>query len=198
MSAPRILAFSGSLRTGSFNAMLLRTAVKGARAAGGEVTELSLADYPLPIYHGDHEASNGLPENARRLKAVFMEHDGLLLACPEYNSSIAPLMKNTIDWVSRAAPNEAGLAAFVGKVAALVSASPGGLGGLRGLRHMRDVLSDIMVVVLPAPFMVAVPRAHEAFDAHGMLKDAKLAAAVEAVGARLVKTVAAHRATVER
>lgn len=183
----RILAFSGSGRTGSFNSALLKIAIKGARAAGANVTELSLRDYAMPLFDGDLEAKEGLPEGAKRLQQVFLQHDALLIACPEYNSSITPLLKNTIDWVSRPAPNVPSLSAYDGKVAGLVAASPGALGGLRGLFHVRDILLNIRVSVLPAPFMIAVPKAHEAFNDDNTLKDAKVAASVEGVGARLAK-----------
>ncbi len=185
---PRILAFAGSARRDSLNRKLIRIAAEGARAAGAEVTLLELSDHPLPIYDGDLEASDGLPPNARRLKELFLAHEGLLIAAPEYNSSITPLLKNTIDWVSRSAPGEAPLACFDGKVAALMSASPGSLGGLRGLAVVRSCLSNIRVLVLPG--QVAVPQANDAFAEDGTLKDAKRQAAVARLGATLARTVA--------
>jgi NAD(P)H-dependent FMN reductase len=188
----KILAFAGSARAGSVNKKLLAVAVDAARAAGGDVTLVDLREFPMPLYDGDLEASQGLPEHAKRLKALMNAHDGFLLACPEYNSSITTLMKNTIDWASRAAPGETPLQCFDGKVAALVSASPGALGGLRGLVHVRLILGSIGVLVLPG--QVAVPRAHEAFGPDGKLKDAKLAAAVEKAAGQLVATVAKLRA----
>lgn len=189
---PRILAFAGSARAGSFNRKLIRIAVGGARAAGAEVTLLELKDYPLPLYDGDLEAAEGLPPNARKLKEMFLAHEGLLIAAPEYNSSITPLLKNTIDWVSRSAPGEASLACYDGKVAALMSASPGGLGGLRGLMVVRLCLSNIKVLVLPD--QVAVATAHEAFAEDGRLKDEKREAAVARLGATLAQTIAKLRA----
>jgi NAD(P)H-dependent FMN reductase len=189
---PRILAFAGSAREGSFNRMLARVAVEGARAAGAEVTVIDLRDYPLPVFDQDLEAESGLPENARKLKELFLAHDGLLVACPEYNSSITPLLKNVIDWVSRkAAPDEPMLAAYSGKVAAILAASPGALGGLRSLRHVREILGNIGVLVLPQ--QQAVPKAHEAFAEDGTLKDGKLAARIEGLGAALAETLAKLR-----
>jgi NAD(P)H-dependent FMN reductase len=187
--APKILAFAGSARRESFNRKLLAVAVEGARAAGAEVTVLDLADYPLPIFDADVEARDGLPEKAIRLKDHFLAHDGLLLACPEYNSSITPLMKNTIDWVSRpASRDEKPLSAYAGKVAALVATSPGAIGGLRGLVTVRSILGNLGVLVLPK--QVAVPKAREAFDDEGRLVDEKSRAAVESVGAGLAATIA--------
>src|ERR1051325_103055 len=185
MSAPRILAFAGSLRKDSYNKKLVRIAVQGARQAGADVTHIDLKDYPLPIYDGDLEAASGIPENGLKLKKLFIEHDGLLWSCPEYNSSITALIKNTIDWVSRPQPGEPGLVAFTGKAAVLMSASPGALGGLRGLVHVRSILGNINVIVLPG--QVAVTKAHEPFNADGTLKDAKQHASIENLGKTLAE-----------
>ena len=184
----KILAFAGSTRTDSFNKKLVKIAVAGARATGAEVTLIDLRDFPMPLYDGDLETREGLPENAKKLKALFLSHDGLLLSCPEYNSSITGVLKNTIDWVSRPAPGEASLACFTGKVASLMSASPGGLGGLRGLVHVRSILGNIQVLVLSE--QVAVSRADQAFAPDGSLKDSKQQAAVEKLGAGLAAILA--------
>ncbi len=185
----KILAYAGSSRAGSFNRKLIRIAADAARAAGGDVTLVELSDYEMPLYNGDLESSAGLPEKAKAMKALFLSHDGLLFSCPEYNSSITPLWKNTIDWVSRPAPGEKNLECFEGKVAGLVAASPGALGGLRGLVHVRSILGNIGVFVIPK--QVAVMKAHEAFDENGALKDAKQTASVGGVAQQLVKTVEA-------
>lgn len=185
---PRVLAFAGSTRRDSFNKKLVRVAAGGARDAGADVTVIDLRDYPLPLYDGDLEAEHGLPEHAVRIKELFLAHQGLLIAAPEYNGSITPVLKNAIDWVSRPGAGEKPLQCFDGKVAALMSTSPGGLGGLRGLAAVRSILGGIRVLVLPQ--QVAVPQAHEAFDARGGLTDAKRRAAVEALGAAVAGTVA--------
>ena len=189
---PRILAFAGSTRRESFNKKLVAVAAAGARAAGAEGTVVDLRDLPLPLYDGDLEAADGLPPNARTWKGLLKAHQGILVASPEYNSSIPAVLKNAIDWASRPEPGEAPLAAFDGKVAGLVSASPGALGGLRGLVTVRAILGNIGVLVIPE--QVAVSRAHEAFDADGSLKDAKLRASVERVGATVAGIVAKLRA----
>ena len=174
----RILAFAGSARRESVNRKLI------ALAAGmGDTTLIELGDYPLPLYNGDLEQDDGLPKNALRLKELFLGHDALLLACPEYNGSITPLLKNTIDWVSRPAPDEAPLACFKGKVAALLAASPGSLGGLRGLVHVRSILGGIGVLVLPD--QLAVRKAHEGFDERTQGKLASIVRALEETAARL-------------
>lgn len=185
MTKPRILAFAGSARKESFNARLVRSAAEGARSAGADVTVLDLNDYPLPLFDQELEQEQGMPENAATVKQLFLDHDGLLIASPEYNSSITPLLKNTIDWVSRSAEGEAPLAAYRGKVAALMAASPGGLGGLRGLVHVRSILSSIGVIVLPD--QIAIPRAYEAFENDGQLKDQKKQSSIEGLGRSLTE-----------
>ncbi len=159
---PKILAFSGSIRRDSWNRKLIRVAADAARAAGGDVTLVDLADYPLPLMDEDLEAREGLPANALRLKALFKEHDAFLIASPEYNSSIPPLLKNTLDWVSREWQGESGLVPYQNKVAALLAASPGQFGGMRMLPHLRQVLNTLGVLVLPGQF--SLPRADTAFD----------------------------------
>jgi NAD(P)H-dependent FMN reductase len=185
---PKILAFAGSTRTDSYNKRLVKIAVAGARAAGAEVTLIDLRDFPLPLFDGDLEARDGLPANGRKLKDLFLAHHGLLISAPEYNSSITAVLKNTIDWVSRPVPGEAPLACFDGKVACLMSASPGALGGLRGLVHVRAILGNIKALVLPD--QVAVSKAGEAFNPDGSLKDPKQQGAVEGLGAQLARVIA--------
>ncbi len=186
-NVPKILAFAGSTRAASFNKQLVRVAADGATDAGAEVTLIDLRDFPMPLYDGDLEASEGLPEPVQRLKAMFMEHQGLLIASPEYNGGMSAVLKNTIDWVSRAAEGEGGLAAYKDKVAGLMSASPGRLGGLRGLTHVRQILGNIGVLVLPQQH--ALGGAGEAFDGDGTLKDSAQQAMVTGIGARLAHTI---------
>jgi len=184
---PRILAFAGSTRMDSYNKKLARIAVKAAEECGAEVTLVDLKDLPMPLFDEDLEREAGMPESAAKLKALMVEHDGFLIASPEYNSSITAVLKNAIDWVSRPVPNEPSLLAFKGKTAVLMSASPGNLGGLRGLVHLRAILGNIGMIVLPD--QIAVPKAYEAFDNDGTLKDAKQQASVQDLGKKLVETV---------
>jgi NAD(P)H-dependent FMN reductase len=184
----QILAFAGSARTDSFNKKLIAIAAQGARDAGADVTLLDLRDYEMPIYDGDLEAGEGLPANALKLREIFAAHDGLLIAAPEYNSSIAPLLKNVIDWVSRPAGDDAMLQYITGKTAALFSTAPGGLGGLRGLVHVRQILGNIGVTVIPN--QVTVPGCRTAYDDSGALKDNGQRDAVHAVAAKLAAMTA--------
>jgi NAD(P)H-dependent FMN reductase len=184
MSSPKILVFAGSARRDSLNKKLARVAADAARAAGAEVTFIDLDDYPMPLYHGDLEEKEGLPENCRRLKQLFAQHDALLLVSPENNASVSALMKNTLDWISRQDGAQSGLMPYKGKVAALFAASPGGFGGMRGLIHLRQILQNFNVLVLSEQFVL--PRAHEAFATDGTIKDAKQSAAISALAQRLV------------
>lgn len=181
MTTPRILAFAGSARAASFNRRLVLAAVPALRQAGADVTVADLREFPMPIYDGDLEASSGLPEAAVKFKALMRDHHGFLIASPEYNSSISPLLKNVIDWCSRPSPAEC----YAGKVAALISASPGALGGLRGLVAVRSILSNINVIVVPQQF--AMSKASEAFEEGGALKDEAQAKQLQGVASALVK-----------
>lgn len=180
----RILVIPGSNREASLNRRLAQAAARAAAAAGAEVTLADLRNLELPLYDGDLEASRGLPANALRLKAMIAAHDALIIASPEYNASLPPLLKNAIDWASR--PGQGGLPAnpFAGRYALLLSASPGALGGLRGLAHLRAVLEQLGTWLLPQNF--ALGAAHLAFDEHGALDPAR-ARDLDALVSSLVK-----------
>jgi len=166
---PKILMFAGSARKASTNKQLAALVASTAKAAGAEVTLIDLKDFEMPIYDGDLEGDTGLPDNAKRLKQLFVEHDGLFIASPEYNSSFSPLLKNALDWISRPhTENEQPLWAYNGKVAALGSVAPGALGGLRGLVSLRMMLGNIGVTVIPN--QVAISNGFTAFDDDGALK----------------------------
>ncbi len=177
---PRILAFAGSARRESLNRKLLAVAVQETRAAGADVTLLDLNEFPLPLYHGDLEDRDGMPPNADRIVRLIAEHAGLLIASPEYNSLITPLLKNTIDWCTRADPNP-----LAGKVAAVVSASPGMYGGVRSAQVAPQLLLHLGCHVVPAQCSLA--RAHEAFGPDGALKNEHTLASVRRLAAELVR-----------
>jgi len=185
----RILAFSGSMRVESLNTRLVRIAAEGARRAGADVTLMELRDYPMPVYDGDLEAREGLPENAKALKAVFGRHDGFLISSPENNSSFSAALKNTIDWVSRKeSADEPSIRDLSGRTAAIMSASPGALGGLRGLYPLRLLLTQINITVIPD--QRAISGANGAFNDDGSLKNARDHEAVFRVGTRLAEVTA--------
>jgi NAD(P)H-dependent FMN reductase len=169
MPQPRLIVFAGSTRKESWNRKLAAVAASMARDAGAEVTHLELADYPLPIMDEDLESAEGLPANCIKLKDLFKAHHGFILACPEYNSSITPLLKNTIDWLSRPREGEKPLECFKWKVGGLLAASGGALGGLRGLVTVRSILGNIGVIIVPE--QAAISGVDKRFAPHGSLAE---------------------------
>ena len=184
----RIVAFAGSIRRESLNTKLVNIAAKGARNAGAEVVDVKLADYSMPLYNEDIEKESGLPDNALKLKELFLNADGFLIASPEYNSGYSAVLKNMIDWLSRpSSENEAMLAAFAGKKASIMSASPGGLGGLRGLYQLRSLLMNMNVHVHPT--MQAVGGASSLFDNEGNMTDTNKRDSILALGKQTVEMI---------
>ena len=188
MSVPKILVFPGSIRTGSFNGRLAALAAKELALAGADVTRISLEDYPMPIYDGDEEARTGAPPNAMKLKDMITAHQGVFIASPEYNASVTPLLKNTIDWISRVrVRDEPPLAAFRRRVFALGGASNSPYGALRSLMALRQVL-ELGCGALVIPEQITILQAGEAFDEIDNLKDERAAATLKRVAQRLTET----------
>lgn len=165
----RILAICGSTRKQSFNSRLLAYCIELIQQQNMPVTLLQLQDYPLPLYNGDLEEAEGIPQSALAIKQLMREHQGFLIASPEYNGSITPMLKNVLDWASRAEPEEAPLSSYRGKTAALISASPGALGGLRAMVHLRDIMKNLGCITIPEQLNLG--SAHKAFDNQGTLLD---------------------------
>jgi chromate reductase, NAD(P)H dehydrogenase (quinone) len=188
MSKKNILVFAGSARKDSFNKKLAAIAAAETRAAGAEVTLVDLADYVAPVYHGDLEEADGLPQTMRDFKALVRSHDALFIVTPEYNGFVPPLLVNTLAWVSRPEGDEDACIAFAGKTAALAATSPGGLGGVRVIPRLRDCLAELGVVTIPG--FVTVPKAFEAFGDDGMLIDSSAQAMVRNHARNLVSSVA--------
>lgn len=183
MPTPRILVFAGSTRAGSLNARLAALVVKELALQDVPVTQISLADYPLPLYDGDLEAASGVPENAKALHRLMTEHEGIFIASPEYNAGMPPLLKNAIDWASRIRGQPA---PWKGRVFAIGAASPGGFGGYRGLIQLRQTLGlGLGATVLPE--MTVVIRANDAFDDIGSFKDEAMTKTLQTMLARLVE-----------
>ncbi len=189
----RVLVFAGSVRQASWNKRLAGYAAEQARGTGVDVTLVDLAALPMPLYDGDLEEREGIPENVLAMQRLMLEHDAFLIACPEYNGSITPLLKNVIDWTSRPSAVAAGTQVTRGKVVGLLSASPGALGGMRGLVHVRAILSGIGAHVVPGD--AAVGRVHEAFADDGSFTDERTATFVNGLVAKLVETAAALTAS---
>jgi NAD(P)H-dependent FMN reductase len=186
MGDARILVLSGSVRAESYNTRLAGLVAKYAALADAKVTRISLADYPLPIFDQDLEAEKGVPEAARKLKAQFQRHNGIFIASPEYNTAITPLLKNTLDWMSRLSEQgEPPAAAFKERVFAIGAASTGALGGMRGLIGLRTIM-EIGLGALVIPDMVTVPGAASAFDEHGELTNDRATGMLQAMVRRLI------------
>jgi NAD(P)H-dependent FMN reductase len=185
MSDVKLLFLSGSVRTGSHNTRLATLGAEIARANGLNATLADLKNYTMPLYDGDLESGTGAPEAAVRLKALISDHRGAFIAAPEYNASITPLLKNTLDWVSRVrSANEAPLEVYRTRVFAVGSASPGGFGGMRGLITLRQSLVlGLGCVVLPE--QISISRAQDAFEDNGHLKDKGLMEAFKALVQKL-------------
>jgi NAD(P)H-dependent FMN reductase len=167
---PRILVFAGSNRTGAYSGKVANAALRTLIELGAEVTHISLVDYPLPLMDQDLEKEKGIPDNAMKLGRLFSAHDGILIASPEYNSSIPPLLKNTIDWVSRISRDgDRPLKPYSGKVVALCSSSEGNFGGARGLYHLRSVMMNVGTQIITE--QCSVVHAHEAFAEDGSFTD---------------------------
>ena len=177
-----ILAFAGALRAGSFNRKLLAVAVESLRGKA-DIDRLDLREVAMPLYDGDLETRDGLPEGARRFKGRIAAADALLVCTPEYNHSIPGTLKNAIDWASRPPDNP-----FRGKVVLLMGASPGQFGAVRGVLAVRQVLTALNAFVLPSTVQIA--RADQAFDESGRLKDPKSAAQVEKTCAEMLRVTA--------
>jgi chromate reductase, NAD(P)H dehydrogenase (quinone) len=187
MTPAKILAFAGSNRKESFNRKALSLAVEGARDAGADVTVADLRDYPMPIYDADFHHENGVPPTMLALRKLMLSANGLLVACPEYNTSITPLLKNTIDWLSQSVDAD-DKAVFGNKVCGLMGASPGGFGTIRALPHVSYIFSNLGTIVLP---VVAVPKAHELMNADGTIKNEVAAKMLHDLGARVANTAEA-------
>ncbi|MGD7036302.1 NADPH-dependent FMN reductase [Methylotuvimicrobium buryatense] len=189
----KILAFSGSARKDSYNQKIVEIAAGGARRAGAEVTLINLADFEMPIFNEDLEKKEGMPAAARDFKSLLIVHDGFLIASPEYNSAFSPLLKNAIDWASRREGDELPLLAYRGKLATIMSASPGALGGLRGLVFLRLLLSNIGVTVQSG--QQAIANAAKAFNDDGSLVDSVQQEAVIDLGVDLARTLEKLKST---
>ncbi|MGZ5862291.1 MAG: NADPH-dependent FMN reductase [Methyloceanibacter sp.] len=167
----RLLFFAGSTREGSYNKRLARLAQHIAQANGVEGVFVDLRDYTMPLYSGDLEAEQGPPVAAREFKALLSEYQGVFVASPEYNSSITPLLKNTLDWVTRVrGKGESGLEVYKSRVFAISGASPGYYGAMRSLLHLRQIL-EVGIGATVIPQQMALPRAGNAFADDGSLKD---------------------------
>ncbi|WP_439372385.1 NADPH-dependent FMN reductase [Bradyrhizobium sp. PMVTL-01] len=185
MSAPKILVIPGSLRTGSHNAKLAAVIAYEFVRAGVDVTRISLADFPLPIYDGDLQAKSGVPKNAINLKRMIGAHHGVLIVSPEYNASVPPLLKNAIDWVSRVHDlHEVRGAVFRNRTFALAGASQSRLGAARALQALRLILTSCHANVIAS--QLALAFADQAYDDMDRLKNERDITALKELVAQLI------------
>ena len=168
-----ILFISGSTRKDSFNTKLVKFSYNYAISIGIKSELVDLANYDIPMYQGDLESENGLPQDVKKLKELFYNSRSLFISTPEYNGFFPPLLKNTIDWLSRSeVEDEEPLKVFKGKVAMIVATSLGKLGGIRALQHLRVLLNNVGINVLPNE--IGIPLAMKNFDKDGNLVDEDL------------------------
>lgn len=168
MSSSKILVFSGSTRSGSLSTRLAGSVARELALLDCEVTRISLEDYPLPIYNGDLEERDGIPENAIKLAKMLDRHDGFFVVSPEYNGSLPPLLKNTIDWISRISSVDGrDVSPYRGKVCAISAASPGAMGGMSVLYHLREILVRLGALVISE--QVALGNSATSFDDMDMI-----------------------------
>ena len=160
----RIAAISGSLRKGSFNSATLRAAQE---LAPDDVTVEEVPIRDIPVYDDDVRLA-GYPASVEAFRAAIAAADAVLFVTPEYNYSVPGVLKNAIDWVSRAKPQP-----FSGRHGMLLSASPSMVGGNRGLWALRVPLEHLGARVFPEMFSLA--QAHQAFDAEGRIANPQLA-----------------------
>lgn len=186
-NTPKILAFAGSGRTNSYNKMLLKIAAQGAEESGVEVTFFDFKDHPMAIYDGDFADQHYFDANAKLFKQALREHQGLLIASPEFNNSLSGILKNALDWATIPEDEERPYDVFRGKVAGLLSTSPGSMGGIRGLEHLRSILANIQVMVLPEQFVV--PFSSRAFNEEGILVNEQQQSRAKNIGKRLAEIV---------
>jgi chromate reductase, NAD(P)H dehydrogenase (quinone) len=188
MPVPKILVLCGSLRARSFNARLAALATKEITLADADVTRISLDDYPLPLYDADLADKSGPPQHALNLKRLMSEQQGVLIVSPEYNASITPLIKNTIDWISVVRERgEPPLMAYQNRLFALAGASPRSTGAVHALLALRQILA-VGCRALVLAEQLSVPNADEAFDEGDQLRDPRLAAQLKLVARKLVDT----------
>lgn len=153
----RIAVLPGSARSSSLNRRLAGDLAARFAERGRDASVIELADYPLPIYHGDDEVEHGVPDTAVRLHDVLARADGLVLVSPEYNGGLPALLKNSIDWVTRV-----DRAVFRRALIGLAATSPGRRGAQSVLTAMRHMADHMRLEVLPTS--LSVPHGGEAFD----------------------------------
>ncbi len=160
-----VLFFAGSTRADSLNKKLIREAARMSSEKGAEVTVIDLKNFPIPLYDGDLEEAECVPESVICLRELIEKNDIIFVASPEYNKSVPGVLKNVLDWVLRNDEKSC----YQGKLFVLLSASPARAGGKEGLEHLRVILECAGATVYPKPF--CLPKAFQAFDKEGNIRN---------------------------
>ena len=183
-NAPSILVFSGSTRQGSFTRQLAHVAANRIDICGGKASFIDMADYEAPLYHQDTETDDGFPDTVINFRALLRNHDGMMIATPEYNGFVPPLLVNMFSWASRPYQDESANALFHGMPVGLMAASPSGLGGVRVIPRLRDYMAELGTVAVPG--FVTLPHAANAFDETGILQNDATLERLDALARRLI------------
>ena len=185
---PKILAFAGCLKKDSNNQKLVKIAATGAAHNGADITLIDLTQFPLPVFNEDVEETDGIPDNALKLKTLMMSHDGFLISTPEYNCSYSSALKNMMDWVScKNSPGEPNYIAYRGKTAGIMSVSEKGLGGIKGLIALRVTLTNLGVKVIPN--QPSIYQHEGVFNLDGTLQDKNKEKMVIELGSQLTRSL---------
>jgi chromate reductase len=183
MTYHRILVTAGSIRRASFNSVLARAIADELTRRDRDHVLVSLADHEMPIYHGDHEDEHGVPATAHDFAALLRDSGGLVIASPEYNGSFSPLLKNSIDWVTRV-----DMGVLRDKLIGLAGASPGRGGGVRGLAMVRTWFENMRLAVASDDLSIPQVNEHVVGEPGAVGFDAAAGAAIAAwVDAYLVE-----------
>ena len=185
-----ILVFAGSARRGAFSKQLAAAATTILAEAGAKPTLVDLADFEAPLYNGDLEDSLGIPQSVLDFRRLVATHHGLMIATPEYNGFVTPLLLNMLCWASRPSPGNDFGSVFQAKPVALMAASPGRLGGVRVIPRLHDVLAELGMI--PVPGFVTVPAAATAFTDRGRLAGETAEPGLIALADRLLDATRHH------
>ena len=186
MSAPKILAFAGSIRKNSYNKRLAKVALHAAELAGAETTFIDLFDYQMPLYCEDYEADHGKPDSVLAFQEMLKSHNGFLIASPEYNSSLTGILKNAIDWSTRPSDGEHWDTCWRGKIAGVLCAASG-LGGRCGLYHLKTILGTYGTIVLPKHMIVGLCKKNLTND--NCIDDPSMQNQVESISVELIRVI---------
>lgn len=182
MSKPIIGILSGSTRVRSMNRKLISAMAHVFDSAGAQAQIIDLNDYDMPIYNGDHEEAEGVPEATKKLIADLSACDGVFIATPEYNGCMPALLKNAIDWTTRVE-----LGQFTGPIYGIGSATPGPLSGIMALRQLHFILTRLGAQVVPTQLGVGLYGA--AFNADGHLADAGTLSRAETLANQMLSAI---------